>query len=188
MFQAIVTLIAAAAAALGLALNAHVHSERWSVRTLADGFRPSASPTRTTIAAERARPAPVITESTRRQPSERELLQLTCELVSVREEFDHDLHLVLRDPKSGGTLVAEIPYPDPSLPTDLQATYRAARRVIERLVGEAGFAGRAARPGIVLEVVGIGFFDDPHAIPPEGTAPNAREIHPVLSLRVLATE
>lgn len=94
-------------------------------------------------------------------------------LVAVHTRLDQDVHLLLRDPKAlDVAMVAEIPSPLCAKRSRYDANFAEARRVAE--------AVRARGKETLVEVVGVGFFDELHeAI---GSAPNGFELHPVLKL------
>jgi hypothetical protein len=69
-------------------------------------------------------------------------------------------------------MIAEIPAPECAVGTGLEKQYRAARQVVGNI-----------KPGSMVEIVGVGFFDFMHE--QSGAAPNGIELHPVLSIQVL---
>ena len=176
-------LITVGAVIVGMGLSAHVHSERWKVKTLADSFEVNLPPISTTIPDQSALPEPNVGESVARLPSEKTLYTLDARLIEVKKEFDGDYHLVLEDPRTKLRMVAEIP--DTSTPAPLadRMDYAAAREEIDRIAGQPGFFARKLPMPPMIEITGIGFFDEPHILTPDGTAPNGREIHPVLRVK-----
>lgn len=183
ILKIIVILITGGATLLGAELSEHTRSERWMVKTLSDSFVLSTPAIATTIELQAELPVPEVGESVQRLPSERTLYSLAARLVEVREEFDGDYHLVLEDPDTHLRMVAEIP--DGSGP--VSAIYRndfiAARQAIDQMVGHPGLTGIHPPVPPMIEITGVGFFDEQHMFTPVGMAPNGREIHPVLSVK-----
>ncbi len=182
--------VAALATLLGLGLSGHVNSVRWDVKTLGDSFVIGQEVIETTISEQRklrlSPSAPDVDESTPRMASERTVYRLTARLMEAKEEMDRDYHLVLEEEGTGLRLVAEIPDAIPPVPERYYAQFLRARRTIDSLVGRPGpIPIRPARPPRI-EIIGIGFFDEPHIIIPAGMAPNNREIHPVIAVRPMS--
>ena len=108
--------------------------------------------------------------------------RVTALLLGYRKEQDGDFHLVLKDPKSDATMIAEIPDPrcitDPTLSKHADSFRKA-------LVAKFGTPGKKTKrfptPARIV-VRGIGFFDIKHPTEQDGAAPNNLEIHPVLGL------
>lgn len=157
--------------------------ERWSVKT---GTDPDArlvdlrTAVPTNIVHLRALPAPAQPPLNRRvRPVETTVWSLDARLVRYKQEDDSDYHLVLSD-AGGRTMIAEIPAPEcvgassPFLP-DIRAV---------RVAFTAAFHPTTAsfqRVAVAVHVTGIGFFDFKHG--QSGVAPNAIELHPILSIR-----
>jgi hypothetical protein len=98
---------------------------------------------------------------------------VVAKLVRVMEERDSDLHLLLADPEdSSARIIAEIPHPGCAIATGHEREYSVARRQV-----------RPIRPGSLIEVTGVAFFDFMHD--QRGAAPNGIELHPVLTVRAL---
>jgi len=136
---------------------------RWTVKTLQD--RPRLLPVDTvTIAYLDSRPQPFSLPSTR-LPFERHVFRVNTAVTLVRREADQDFHLVLSDGRH--TMIAESPAVSCSGRTTL-----AYRRQMSR-------ARAAVRVCSKATVTGVGFFDDYHG--QTGVAPNAIELHPILS-------
>jgi len=157
--------------------------ERWSVKT---GTDPDAhlvalgTVAPTNIAHLRALPAPAQPPLNRRiRPVETTVWGLDATLVRYKQEDDSDYHLVLSD-AGGRTMIAEIPAPacvgasSPFLPVirAVRAAFTAAFHPTT-----ASFQGVAVK----VHVTGVGFFDVKHG--QSGVAPNAIELHPILSIQ-----
>lgn len=179
----------------GERLVAAVH-ERWSVKTGADADAAAidiAVPTRNSIAALRAVPAPAVLPADGRSKEnnvERTAWEVDATLVGYKLEQDRDYHLVLAD-ADGKTMIAEIPDPAAvAAGCRFVPQITAARSAFDARFGTQMSALAAATvanavPMIVgtrvpVQVVGIGFFDFIHG--QTGVAPNGVELHPVLSI------
>ncbi|HWF44001.1 MAG TPA: hypothetical protein VG537_05110 [Candidatus Kapabacteria bacterium] len=181
-------LFSAAAAAIGLEFRRHIHSHRWDVKTLADGFIADSTPVPTTIDGQISLPEPTgIRQPTPRLPSEQTVYVLTGQIIHVKEDLDNDYKFIFEDPKSHNHMIAEIPDPNgDDAPNRYKPAYRRARHVIDSLTGaEPDYAGKKFTTPPIVRITGVGLFDQPHPLPLAGTAPNNREIHPVLKIEVL---
>lgn len=148
---------------------------RWRVKTLTD--RDSAhvrwKPIRTTVRALVSLPRPADIEKSQRTGHEFYVYRIRAILTRVHRNVDQDLHLALCDPSDCGIhMIAEVPNPSCMGDSGHARAVAAAR--------EAARSLRGSIP-VLVEVVGVGFFDDFHD--PTGGAPNRFELHPVLSLR-----
>jgi hypothetical protein len=184
------------------ALTAAVH-QRWQVKTGAD---PGAaklvgqSPTATTIAAMRALAVPaVLPPEARSQGTEETVWRIDATLTGYKIEADGDYHLVIADAQ-GQTMIAEIPDPtDLAQGSFFASQITAARQAFDAQLGirahapappaetgaPAAPAAEAMLPTLVrtaepVTLTGLGFFDFAHG--QDGVAPNAIELHPVISI------
>jgi hypothetical protein len=113
---------------------------------------------------------------------EKTTYKVTAILLGYRKEKDGDFHLVLQDPDSNATIIAEIPDPacvDDSDLADKLTSFRQA------LIDQFGSPGKKTirlddPPTIVIR--GVGFFDIKHPSEQGGVAPNNFELHPVWGL------
>jgi hypothetical protein len=189
------------------ALTAAVH-QRWSVKTGADadaGNLVGQTPVTTTVAAMRALAVPaVLPPNGRSQGTEETVWELSATLTGYKHESDGDYHLVIADDQ-GNTMIAEIPDPAALAPGSFfAAQIAAARQAFDEQFGlheaarapaapaapdaapaAAEFSLAAMAPALtrVTESVtlqGLGFFDFAHG--QDGVAPNAIELHPVISI------
>ena len=141
--------------------------ERWTVKTLKD--KPALlSAKATTLAYLVSRPAPRPIPDTR-LPFERRIFTVTARVTLVKSEDDSDLHLILSD--GSRTMIAE----SPATACTVGATV--ARRA------QMTQARALVRVCANARVSGVAFFDFRHG--QTGVAPNAIELHPVLSFRCL---
>jgi hypothetical protein len=108
--------------------------------------------------------------------AELSVFEVVGRVVLVKLEDDSDYHVVLADPKTGDTMIVEIP--DPRCVSSAQArkilgTVRSSFKAILK---------RGSVKGLLLRVTGIGFYDRSHG--QKGMAPNCLELHPLLSVEV----
>jgi hypothetical protein len=175
MRGALAIVISCACFALGLAVSAQrapgaeqrslCGVDRWTVKTLQDK-RHLLPPRTVTLAYLTRLPAPSVLPSTR-LPFEHHVLRVRAAVTLVRSEADGDFHLVLRD----GTahMIAEAPM--------AQCTSRATP-VRQKQMHAARAAVRLCRRAVIT---GVAFFDFDHG--QTGVAPNAIELHPILSFQ-----
>ena len=192
------------------ALTAAVH-QRWSVKTGADadaGSLVGQTPVTTTVAAMRALAVPaVLPPDGRSQGTEETVWELSATLTGYKHESDGDYHLVIADDQ-GNTMIAEIPDPTALAPGSFfAAQITAARQAFDEQFGLHEAAPAAATPAAVpaaaefslaamapaltrvtklVTLQGLGFFDFAHG--QDGVAPNAIELHPVISIEFHGAE
>jgi hypothetical protein len=141
--------------------------ERWSVKTLQD--RAQLLPRRETTVGYlggRVHSRPL---ALKRLALERQVFRVTAAVTLVRREADGDLHLVLRD--GANQMIAEAPS---SACTRKATAYR--RRQMAAARSSVRVCARA-------QMTGVAFFDFAHG--QTGGAPNAIELHPILTFRCL---
>jgi hypothetical protein len=137
--------------------------ERWTVKTLQD--RPRLLPVRkVTLRYLVTRPAPASLPTTR-LPFEGHVFRVAAAVTLVRSEADGDLHLVLSD--GSRTMIAE----SPSASCTGKATALRRKQMVQ--------ARTAVRVCPTAVITGVAFFDFKHG--QTGVAPNAIELHPILS-------
>jgi hypothetical protein len=148
---------------------------RWRIKTLSD---PEASgirwkPIDTTIKDLVTMTPPAWFDRRKRNSNEFYVYRVRAILAKVRRNIDQDFHLLLRDPDDPRyRLVAEIPSPSCARATARYSEVRANRLTARAL--------KARREEALVEVVGVGFFDNFHRA--KGSARNGFELHPVLQL------
>jgi hypothetical protein len=107
-------------------------------------------------------------------------------IVSVKTERDQDLHIFMKSPDSDKTMIGEIPYPGcpifDSLP-ELRQVYTAARQQLQQVTDLL----KSTNKPVKVEITGVPFWDARHWWL-RGGARNGREIHPVLSVKILSGE
>jgi len=162
-------------------------TERWPVKTLSDEDRNRVNlkSVLSTVAALDALPRPALLPDNRRAaPVELTTYTVRAVLLEIRDEADHDLHLVVADPSDRQkTMIAEIVDPGCSgaLVSPELADLRRARETFTQLDTAQPGKGPELGSGDLIEITGVGFFDFEHG--QSGAAPNAIELHPVLAVR-----
>jgi hypothetical protein len=180
------------------ALQRAVH-QRWSVKTGADAGAANLVtqvPVAGTIAGMVALAVPAVLPPDARSPGAEETVwELDATLTGYKHESDGDYHLVIADGQ-GNTMIAEIPDPAALAPGSFFAEQiTAARQAFDDQFGlqlaaatqpaaTPQFAAAAMAPALIpserVTVRGLGFFDFAHG--QDGVAPNAIELHPVISI------
>lgn len=160
-------------------------SERWAVKTLTDAAAPMVRfdhVKATSVDHLRGLKAPTSLKATtpRRSGAERSVYRVTALLMSMRKEDDSDVHLVISDPKLGGSMIVE--FPAFTCTTGGNKIERRAMRQA-RADLEAACGGEVGSTPVTLTgtatISGVGFFDIIHG--QTGVAPNGIELHPALS-------
>ena len=154
--------------------------ERWSVKTGTDSQagQVGLAPVGTTIAALAGLSAPSsLPASSRIGPAELQAVRLTnVTLTQYKLENDSDIHLVLTS--GGSTMIAEIP--------DSGCVGNGSPFAAAISAAQASFAAKYTATNsfqsanVPVTITGVPFFDAPHG--QTGVAPNAIELHPVLSI------
>lgn len=166
-------------------LAAACGKERWSVKTLTDPAAGSVDlmhPS-TKMSIERLRrltkPAELKSTTPRLAPVETHSYRVKALLMSMIREDDSDIHLVIADPKVGGSMIAEFPAAACTSAASAQARtlMATARSAIAAACG-----GEPGKKVVTLHgeatVTGVGFFDKLHG--QGGLAPNGIELHSVI--------
>jgi hypothetical protein len=151
--------------------------DRWPVKILADKDRARVDlrPVDTTVAQLAAIPIHEIPypQDRRIEPEELKTFRVEARVEAIRREKDSDIHVIISDPSDSKVrMIVEIPAPECAIGTRHEREYEEARKVV---------AG--VRRGIIVELLGVAFFDFLHE--QRGGAPNGIELHPVLSVRLL---
>lgn len=172
--------------------------ERWKIKTLGDAEAANvyySRPVEMQIRTLRTLPAPARADldaatDRRFSPVETTKYRVHALLLEYKLETDSDYHLVIADPADRTlTMIAEIPSGDCVDSKMLAGQMTNLRTWLERQWGKPEIVGRmihvamgGAPPtaGQMVTIEGIGFFDFDHH--QTGVAPNAIELHPVLSI------
>jgi hypothetical protein len=174
-----------AGAAPAQTCGTHCGTERWTVKTLTDADRShvTLTPVATTVNQLRALATPVQRPADARvAPTELTTFTIHAVLIGWKLEGDRDFHLVIADPATPSeTMIAEVPSStcDHVCSSGHVAEFRAARAVLIAKLGNPKTYKPFATP-IPVTITGVGFFDFLHH--QTGVAPNAVELHPVLTV------
>ena len=160
-------------------------SERWTVKTLTDAAAAKLDLNKvktTTVEGLRHLKVPenLTATSARRAGAEKTVYTVQGLLMSMKREDDSDIHLVIADPKLGGSMIVEIPSDacDGAAPPAARAMMTQARASLAAACGGEPGASAVTLTGNAT-ITGVGFFDLIHG--QAGVAPNGIELHPVLS-------
>lgn len=191
------SLIAAAVAALALvaaatfsqarplaSVDAECGVERWPVKTLTDTATTDvdlADPKDRTVEELRRLKVPKTwtKKAPRIPPVETSTYRVKVLLMSMKREDDSDVHLVIADPRVGGSMIVEFPAFACTVgaPSEARTLMQDARKALaDACDGEppkkfVTLSGKAT-------ITGVGFFDAIHG--QGGVAPNGIELHPVI--------
>jgi len=157
--------------------------ERWPVKILADSMasRVSLIPRATTVRAlRRLRPPDSLPQKARNRPVETTTYRVRARLVGSKFEEDSDFHLVIADPRVGGSMIVEFPASD-CLGTRAHDRIVGARQALKEACGDLPdtvgalwtLTGKAT-------LTGVAYFDPIHG--QGGVAQNGIELHPVLAV------
>lgn len=156
---------------------------RWAVKTGTDVAAKQVdvrNVTKTSIEALRAFPAPSPypkVNNSRVSTPERTAYQITGTLIGYKKEADGDYHLIVED-SQGRTMVIELPNAGCVGAT---SPWRPAISTVRgQFDGQFKATSSLKKTRRTITVTGVGFFDRLHGA--GGAAPNAIELHPVLSL------
>src|SRR3954447_16021439 len=137
-------------------------TEAWAVKTLSDPAAKDVDlrPRGTTIAAPAALRAPASSGS-RLPGAEMRTWRIRARLLSQRLEADSDVHLVVADPKTGRTMIAELPSPDcVGATAGVAAQMALARSALARACGSP--TTTFTRLSGIATIDGVAFFDFAH--------------------------
>jgi hypothetical protein len=156
-------------------------TERWAVKTLTDpdANRVNLTPQPTTVARLRQLAAPSALPP-RRLPQELQSYRISARLLAFKFESDGDVHLVVADPHSDGTMIVELPNSGCTHGAPATARHRIAqaKRALLSACGTPSSSRFTTLTGTAT-IAGVLFFDFAHG--QRGVAPNAVELHPVTS-------
>jgi hypothetical protein len=156
-------------------------TERWDVKTLTDSAASDVNltPQAATVAELVAltRPGGLAQALTSRTAQEFNTYQVTGTITLAKLEADSDIHMVLTD-DSSNTMIIEAACPTCVQNSVVAAQISAVRAIVQTQFPTAS-AGGIEHVSVPATVTGVAFFDHPHG--QDGLAPNAIELHPVLS-------
>jgi hypothetical protein len=170
------------ARSLGGAAGPACGVERWPVKILADSMvsQVNLTPRATSVRAlRRLQPPASLPQNARNRPVETTTYKVHARLVESKLEDDSDFHLVIADPRTGGTMIVEFPasYCTLTAKPVLRRRMQAARLTFIRACGSPSPSDFVQLNGTAT-ITGVGFFDFQHG--QSGVAPNGIELHPVL--------
>ena len=151
--------------------------ERWAVKTLSDPSAPQVDlvPRGASVHGLRALAAPP-NLGARLPGAEMHAWRIHVRLLWSKLENDSDIHLVVADPRTGETMIVELPSPSCAIGSPAHAQIAAARAEFVRACGAP--VRSFTRLAGVATIDGVGFFDFLHG--QRGVAPNGIELHPAL--------
>jgi len=157
--------------------------ERAAVKTLADKDAPSimkgpiqATTVHDLIAHQPPTKQELLDAAATRFPAERMKVEVTAMVTGYKKESDLDFHIVLSDPSTGQTMIAEIPSGS-CVPIEYASEFTALQKQFASDFGKPTLRFKQVTPEKV-KITGIVFFDFLHG--QTGVAPNGVELHPVL--------
>ena len=143
----------------------------------ADAARVDQGNVRPTTVADLIALQPPATLGARTQPVEFTVYRLSATIIEYKHETDNDYHVVVSDP-AGHTMIVEIPSPACVTAGPFHNGIAASRAAFDSRFHASSALQHTAVPATVT---GVGFFDFKHG--QTGVAPNAIELHPVLSIQ-----
>jgi hypothetical protein len=163
------------------ATSCGVENFRWNVKIFEDDDHAQVEMTvvQTTIEDLNAFPKPAepYPPSKRIKPWELQVYRVRARLKAILPARDGDVHLFLEDPdKPEEHIIAEIPAPECVHDARQAEQYRAARAALSAL-----------KLNSVVEVTGVGFFDEANGLP-FLKAKNGIELHPVFKISAAGKE
>lgn len=125
-------------------------------------------------------------ENSFRMLSEDTVYSINCYIIAYKkQQDDKDIHLVIEDTKTNETMVAEVMSAD-CRSVRKTSRYQQIKKLNEWFIENIGTATTSfyyPKSPILVTITGVGFFDAMHG--QKGMALNGREIHPVLSMRLV---
>lgn len=161
--------------------------ERWSVKVLSDKDSSSINFVSKSSTIEDLRNLKIVKlkqgHDIPRQSFEKQIYTIKAKIIKYKHESDADLHIVLIDPKTGNTMIAESPDPTcyDAAHSNHANVYTNVRKEIASYTLKSSKSGwSTVKPGI-YEVTGVLFQDFIHG--QTGVAPNGIELHPILDVK-----
>ena len=167
----------------------HCGTERWSVKTLSDpdtvkiDFNQVVT---SSVHLQTGLTAPHPIKDIPRRADESTVYQITCRVLGFKKEGgatgDKDFHVVIEDPETHETMIAEIPSEecDGVAGTSRAEQFAELRQWFSDNIGEPTVNFHKLKDPVTVILTGVGFFDYNHG--QTGRANNGREIHPVLTM------
>jgi hypothetical protein len=165
---------------------------RWNVKTLTDAIgeqvlfsKVDDTSVKELVTAKRPKGLCLLSfkgGKTPRREDESQMVKVRAFVTGYNIQRDQDYHILIST-NDGAKMVCEIPDPDCSLfatnPT-LASVFRRAREDFSHVISRLS---ESSRP-VEVEMVGVPFWDARHWWL-RGTAKNGRELHPVISVKIL---
>ena len=115
--------------------------------------------------------------------SEKHLVKVIAYIEKMNIQADQDFHIVLRSPDSKASMIGEVP--DPNCPYLSEFPVLRERFRTARIQGDSVWQQlKDTKKPVLVEVTGVPFWDAPHFWI-RGSSKRGREIHPILSIRIL---
>jgi hypothetical protein len=165
----------------------HCGTERWDVKTLSDPDTTKIDFNNIVLSSVHEQvglKAPNVVKDVPRGKDESIVYKIYCKILGFKAESDKDIHIVIEDPNTNATMIAEIPSPDCQ---GIQGTSRVAQFTdlnqwfIDN-IGQPTKKFHNLKETVNVVLTGVGFFDFNHG--QTGRADNGREIHPVLTMEL----
>ena len=165
--------------------------ERWDVKTLSDPDTTKINfnqLVQTTVHEQVSLAAPGLGKDVPRSENETTVYQIKCRILGFKSESgvkgDKDIHIVLEDPDTHETMIAEIPNAqcESILKTSREQQFVDLDQWFIDNIGNPTGKYYQMPNAVTVVLTGVGFFDFNHG--QTGVAKNAREIHPVLSMEL----
>jgi hypothetical protein len=165
------------------ATDKHCGEERWSVKTLTDDGAGNVDfvPRDATINELGLVPAPKsVQDDMPRQSQELNVYRVVASIFAFKQEEDSDIHLAIMDPNPPqATMIAEFPAATCDTSALEKQQIDQARDDFVAAFGRPSTKWK--KPPGCATITGVFFFDKKHG--QVGRAPNAAELHPVLSFK-----
>lgn len=114
---------------------------------------------------------------------ERRLVRIIVQVTDYNIQRDQDYHILIRSADGKYRMVAEIPNPDCEIFVPFPYLRNAFKKARDEFDSVRTVLDGTGEP-VLVEITGVPFWDAPHWWL-RGTASNGREIHPVLSVKIL---
>jgi len=167
--------------------------QRWHIKTLDDAYVntinwvPIVANVRDLTAAPVPNPYDQYNDTTRYAPYETQSYRIRATLVSWKTESDHDYHMVIADVNNPSiTMIVEPPDVNCSsaCASNFGNYYTSVRQKFNNCFGATPSSMTNFPSGVVVDLTGVPLFDAQHG--QTGVAPNAIELHPLLSVNFIS--
>jgi len=163
-------------------------TERWSIKTLSDSdtIKINFNEVLPSTVHEQVLLEKPQEKISLRLDSETQVYSISCFIVGYKKESnDKDIHIIIEDIDTDETMVAEIPSPE-CFEIQNTSRYLLFKQLHDWFDSNIGLPSNSKftylEKHIPVTIIGVGFFDFKHG--QKGMAENAREIHPVLSIKL----